>query len=388
MSQSTDNQSVVIVGGGPVGLVLALSMQQAKLPVRVLEARKQGASYQDKRALALSFGTRIILDNLGVWAALEPQTTAINTIHVSQRGSLGRSKLTASDYGLSALGYVVAYGDLMKALDIALDHAFIQYEAVVTNVRLNGISTEIDYAMHQQNHTVATALAVVAEGGRSLDSIDAIQRNTKAYGHDALVSKVSSELPHNNVAYERFTIAGPMALLPNGQRDFSLVWTGKKSEIEPLLALDEADFLALLHDTFGDRVGRFTSVAKRMSFPLIKSALSNKVVPHMVVIGNSAQTMHPVAGQGFNVGLRDAASLVKQLSVVEQAQWGSESSLQAYADTRVRDTTRGLLFTDFLVTTFSNDIVGLSGMRSIGLGVLDMVAPAKAFLVNKMSYGK
>lgn len=388
MTNASHSEPLVIIGGGPVGLVTALSLQQKGLPFRVLEARKQGAAYQDKRALALSYGSKMLLTQLHVWQAIENKATQIQTIHVSQRGSLGRSKLTASDYDLPALGYVVAYGDLMQALDQAIDHVCMQYEAVVTNVRLNGVSTEIDYEMHQQNHTVATALAVVAEGGRSLDNIDAIQRNTKAYGHDALVSKVSCELPHNNVAYERFTTAGPMALLPNGERDFSLVWTGKKSEIEPLLALDEAPFLALLHDTFGDRVGRFTSVAKRMSFPLIKSALSNKVIPHMVVIGNSAQTMHPVAGQGFNVGLRDAASLVKQLSVVEQAQWGSESSLQAYADTRVRDTKRGLLFTDFLVTTFSNDIVGLSGMRSIGLGVLDMVAPAKAFLVNKMSYGK
>lgn len=378
----------MIVGGGPVGLVLALSLQQQALPVKVLETRKRGASHQDKRALALSYGSKIILEKLGVWDAVESKATAINTIHVSQRGSLGRTKLNATEHNLPALGYVVSYGTLMQALDAAVDVKNIMYEAPANAIRQDNQVAEIDFAFAGEDTTIVSPLVVVADGGRSLGNIPGIQRESKAYGHDALVSKVSCELPHNNVAYERFTATGPMALLPNGARDFSLVWTGEKTSIDRLLDLDDATFLGELHTAFGDRVGRFLSAHKRMSFPLIKSQLEANNTPHLVVIGNSAQTMHPVAGQGFNVGLRDAESLVKQLISTDELEWGSQEMLEAYAETRKRDTKGGLLFTDFLVSTFSNDVIGLSGLRSAGLGLFDIIKPVKKILVSKMSYGK
>ena len=383
-----DNQSIVIVGGGPVGLVLAIAMQQHGLPVKVLEARQQGAAYHDKRALALSYGSKMILEQLGVWTAVLPHVTPIDCIHVSQKGSLGRAKLLASEHQLPALGYVVAYGALMQALDGVLNSADVLYEAVATAITQNNEFADVDFTLAGDLHRLATDLLVIAEGGRSLENIASLKRDTKAYGHDALVSKVRCELPHNHIAYERFTTTGPMALLPNGDHDFSLVWTGEQSSIDRLLALDDATFLAELHATFGDRVGRFLSVEKRMSFPLMKSQLENKQTPHMAVIGNSAQTMHPVAGQGFNVGMRDATVLMQQLLATPQSDWGSINMLATYAKARVRDTKGGLLFTDFLVTVFSNDVIGLSGMRSLGLGLLDSCSPVKNILVNKMSYGK
>ena len=388
MIKQNDNKSIVIVGGGPVGLVLALSLQQKSLPVKVLEARKKGASHQDKRALALSYGSKVILESLGVWDAVASKTTAINTIHVSQRGSLGRSKLQASEHGLPALGYVVSYGGLMQALDEALDEKCVMYEASANAIRQNSEMAEVDFMLASEVATLSSPLVVVADGGRSLDDMPGIKRRSKPYGHDALVSKVSCERPHDHIAYERFTAAGPMALLPNGKRDFSLVWTGEKSGVDRLLGLDDVTFLNELHAVFGDRVGRFLSIEKRISFPLIKSQLEANNTPHLVVIGNSAQTMHPVAGQGFNVGLRDAESLVKQLSTSPSLSWGDADTLATYSRARERDTKGGLLFTDFLVNTFSNDVIGLSGLRSVGLGLLDVVKPAKKMLVSKMSYGK
>lgn len=383
-----DYQPLLIVGGGPVGLVLALAMQQKGLPVKVLEARQKGAAYEDKRALALSYGSKVILEKLGVWPSVQPQTTAINTIHVSQRGSLGRTKLQADEHQLPALGYVVSYGALMQALDEAFQTGDVLYEAVAHAIRQDTHSAEVDFSHAGENKTIATELLVVADGGRSLDNMPGIKRDTKAYGHDALVSKVSCELPHHHIAYERFTPSGPMALLPNGVRDFSLVWTGEKAEIDRLLTLDDATFLDALHAAFGDRVGRFLSVQKRSSFPLVKSQLATKLTPHLVVIGNSAQTMHPVAGQGFNVGLRDATSLVNILATEPMSVWGNQSTLAGYSKTRVRDTKGGLLFTDFLVSIFSNEVIGLSSMRSSGLGLLDVLKPVKNMLVSKMSYGK
>ncbi len=385
---SANQQPVIIVGGGPVGLVTAIAMQQQGLPVKVLEAKKQGASHQDKRALALSFGSRNILEKLGVWAAIEAKATAINTIHVSQRGSMGRTKLEAEEHDLPALGYVVAYGTLMQALDGAIDAKNIIDQAPVSAVRQDLGQAEVDFTSADELTSLVSPLVIIAEGGRSLANVPGLQRDAKAYGHDALVSKVSCERSHDHIAYERFTQTGPMALLPNGKRDFSLVWTGEQSSIDHLLTLDDATFLTELHTAFGDRVGRFLSVQKRLSFPLLKSQLTSNNTPHVVVIGNSAQTMHPVAGQGFNVGLRDADALVGQLATSMPAEWGSQAMLEAYAATRKRDTKGGLLFTDFLVNTFSNDVIGLSGLRSTGLGLLDVFQPAKNFLVNKMSYGK
>lgn len=388
MVKKNEMTSLTIVGGGPVGLVLALAMQQHGLSVTVLEAREKGAAYKDKRALALSYGSKMILDKLGVWEDVEKYTTAIKTIHTSQRGSLGRAKLKAAEYDLPALGYVVSYGALMQALDLAINSDDVVYEAAASSIRMRDDSGEVGFSVAGEEKTIESRLLVIAEGGRSLADLPGIKRATKPYGHDALVSKVTCEMPHNHVAYERFTPTGPMALLPNGERDFSLVWTGEKARIDQILALNDDDFLEALHVAFGDRVGRFLSIEKRMSFPLLKSQLTGEVTPHLVVVGNSAQTMHPVAGQGFNVGLRDATALAKALIGLPVEDWGKKPMLESYAKTRISDTKGGLLFTDFLVNIFSNDLVGLSSVRSAGLGLLDVLGPAKRLLVSKMTYGK
>lgn len=381
---------IVIIGGGPVGATLALALAAKGIPSTLLEARPQGASHQDQRALALSYGTRMILQRLGIWQDIASEATAINTIHISQRGSLGRSLLKAEDRQQEALGYVVSYGVLTRALDHALStrpDIKVRYGAEVHHVSPGMAASYVTFIHEGATHELACELAVLADGGRTPGDIAGLQRETKEYGHDALVTKVRAEMPHNHIAYERFTSAGPMALLPNGEHDFSLVWTGEKQEIEQIMTLDDATFLNALHAHFGDRVGCFLSVGKRLSFPLRLSRLHPVVLPHFAVIGNAAQTMHPVAGQGFNVGLRDAWELSDHLTKFEPAVWGASETLSGYATTRQRDTKRGLLFTDFLVNIFSNDIVGVSGLRSAGLGMLDIVKPAKRFLINKMSFG-
>ena len=377
--------SIVIVGGGPVGAMLALSLQQQGMAVTLLEARASDASHKDTRALALSFGSRMVLEKLGVWDEIEPQATAINTIHISQRGGFGRTKLNAQDHDLPALGYVLPYGALTKALDAELENSDVLYEAIALRANSHAAAGEVVFTHAGKEKTLSSSLVVVADGGNSLE-IAGIQRETKEYGHNALVSKVVCELPHNNIAYERFTPQGPMALLPNGERDFSLVWTGEKDAVEALLKLDDATFLAQLHAAFGDRVGKFLSTEKRMSFPLKLSTLKPSTAPHLVVIGNAAQTMHPVAGQGFNVGLRDAWTLADL--IVNSAELGSADMLKSYSKQRQRDTKGGILFTDFLVNAFSNDLIGVSALRGAGLGFLEVLKPAKSFLVGKMSFGK
>jgi len=384
-------ENIVIVGGGPVGATLALLLAKQGMGVTVIEARQQRAAYNESRALALSYGSKRILEKLGVWGSLAKSATAINTIHVSQKGSLGRSKLQASDYKQEALGYVLSYGALSEALDTALASQplvnFV-FEASAEYIAHTGTHASVTYAHQCELHTLNSRLVVLADGGRSLDEIAGLVKETKEYGHDALISKISAELPHNNIAYERFTANGPMALLPNGERDFSLVWTGKKEYVNALLALSDAEFLAQFHEQFGDRVGHFLSVDKRIAFPLKLSQLKTTDTPHLVVIGNAAQTMHPVAGQGFNVGLRDAESLAHSIATTAPVDWGCQQMLANYRASRQSDTKNGLLFTDFLVNIFSNDIVGVNGLRSAGLGLFDLIKPIKQHLVSKMSYGK
>ncbi|KQT41679.1 MULTISPECIES: FAD-dependent monooxygenase [unclassified Methylophilus] len=385
----------VVVGGGPVGLVLALSLQQSGVPVTVLEAQPPGAIYGDGRALALSSGTRQVLEQLGVWNALESKVTAIDTIHVSQQKGFGRALLKAGEHQLPALGYVVSYGALMQALDARIAESSsgleIQYQVPVQNLHMDANAAEITFQTAgatdtQSTDVIATPLAIIADGGRSLESIPGLVRETKHYGHDALVGLVQTELPHRNIAYERFTPFGPMALLPNGEH-FSLVWTGEQTYIDQIAALDDAAFLQALHQAFGDRVGKFLHIGKRGRFPLKLSKLEQTFPAHCVVIGNAAQTMHPVAGQGFNVGIRDAMALARNITASSAAEWGTVHRLAEYHQSRARDTGRGLIFTDFLVNVFSNDLIGVGLLRGAGLGALSMLPFARRLLVNKMSYG-
>lgn len=385
-----ENKDIVIVGGGPVGMVLSLLLAKQNIGSSVLEARKKGAANQDTRALALSFGSRRILEKLGVWQSLAAHATAINTIHVSQKGSIGRSLLRAQDYEQEALGYVLSYGALCTVLNAQIPNFPMIHlidEAQAESITHNTVYAAVRYQRHGESHELQSPLVVLADGGRSLEQVAGLKRDTKEYGHDALITKVSAELPHNNIAYERFTANGPMALLPNGERDFSLVWTGEKSRIAPLLELSDAEFLAQFHAEFGDRVGRFLSVEKRMTFPLKLSQLQATDTPHLVVVGNAAQTMHPVAGQGFNVGLRDAEVLARHIASAPDT-IGSSEILAEYRSSRKTDTKHGLLFTDFLVSIFSNDILGVSALRSAGIGMFDLVKPVKRYLVSKMSFGK
>ncbi len=388
------SQPIIIIGGGPVGATLALLLVKQGVNVTVLEARNLGAAHSESRALALSFGSRRILEKLGLWGALSTQATPINSIHVSQKGSFGRTQLHAGDYHQEALGYVLSYGVLSAALDRAIADAksvnFI-FEASASSIVYDVSQATVTYTHGGLAHSISSPLVVLADGGRTLDELTGLSRETKEYGHDALVTKVRAELPHHNVAYERFTANGPIALLPNGgEFDFSLVWTGEKSFIASMLSLSDADFLEKFHQQFGDRVGDFLSVEKRLSFPLKMAQLKPDAQQskHLVVIGNAAQTMHPVAGQGFNVGLRDAESLAQYIASASADELGSAYMLASYLASRKSDTKGGLFFTDFLVNLFSNDLVGLSALRGASLGVFDVIKPVKKYLVGKMSFGK
>ncbi len=380
---------VLIVGGGPVGATLALNLAGSGVRVTVLEARQKPEQSGDPRAIALSGGSRLILQRLGVWAAVEPHATPIRTIHISQKQRFGRSVLSAADSGQEALGYVVGYAELAAAIDQSLQVSGVEIlrGAVATAVAPAADACEVRFDYAGASHARCAALAVIADGGRSLENVPGLTRQIHEYGQSAVVARVEAELPHAGVAFERFTPDGPLALLPWGERTFALVWTASPEHAEALCGLEQTEFLAQCHAHFGDRLGRFVAVSGRAAFPLKLAWIRPVTAPHLAVIGNAAQTLHPVAGQGFNLGLRDAWEMSGLIRETPAPAVGSEDMLRRYRDSRRMDTGGGMLFTDFLVRTFSNDWPGLGMVRGLGLTALDLCKPARDFVTRKMSLG-
>ena len=386
----TAENDILSVGGGPVGATLAWGLRGYGHRVTGLEARHPVAESRDARTLALSEGSRLILERLGAWDRLVPHATPIHTIHVSQRGRLGRTVLRAADEGQDALGYVLPYAELGSVLDDALmntDEVRVEFGARAVGLETTNSEAVVMVEQEGETRRVATRLAVIADGGRSLAALPGMKREIREYGQTALVGHVECELPHDNIAYERFTPQGPVALLPEGPRGFALVWTASPEEATRLAALPDEPFLNELHRHFGDRVGRFMKIAGRATFPLRLVTLRPVVGPRLAVIGNAAQTLHPVAGQGFNLGLRDAWQLATITRDNSPERIGSDAMLQRYQAKRRFDTGGGIFFTDFLVRSFSNDLPGWGSMRGGGLAMLEMCTPARHFVARKMSFG-
>lgn len=375
---------IAIVGGGPVGASLAAGLEGSGLSVVVLEARSK-LEAPDPRALALSQGTRLILERLGAWAKLAEKATPIETIHVSQRGGLGRAELTAADAGVPALGYVAEYGDLYAALAARLVECGA---SVLTGARVTGVQTTSGYGAvgFQRNgtdHLLTANLVVLSEGGKSLP---ADMRQDKDYGQSAVVCTVSTERPHSRRAYERFTPDGPIALLPLGN-DYALVWTTPNDQVASRLALSDADFLAQLQAAFGDRQGRFVATGPRSAFPLKLALAAPSASPRCLRIGNAAHVLHPVAGQGFNLGVRDAWKLAEIILDTPRERLGEAGMARRYNQIRRFDVVGGSLMTDILVESFSNDNFLMKHARGAALAVLDLAPPLKNLFARKMMFG-
>ncbi|OGS92595.1 MAG: ubiquinone biosynthesis protein UbiH [Gallionellales bacterium GWA2_59_43] len=375
-----------IIGGGPVGAALALALRDSGLDIRVLEARKAETASSDARALALSCGSRLLLDRLGIWNQLNP-VSAIRTIHVSQRGSFGRAVLRAAELDVPELGYVLPYPVLQDSLDQAMraSAAKVTYGASVTQLKSESDHAEISYQHEGAEHRLHTRLAVVADGGRLL--AQQFPPETRDYGQSALITHVTCAAPKADTAFERFTAQGPMALLPF-QDGYELVWTAPHERAQEMLAWSDARFLHELHHHFGDRVGAFTGVGKRSCFALgLKRAPQQTPMPHTVLLGNAAQTLHPVAGQGFNMGVRDAWELAQVALDTRPEELGTESMLTAYRNSRRTDREAGIRFTDGLVRLFSNDLPLLTPARAASLSLLDCLPFAKKFVAKRMMFG-
>lgn len=384
MPEHVGHVDIAIVGGGPVGAALALALAESDLSVTLLEARTEPVR-SDPRAIALSEGTRLILRRLGVWGSLEDRSTPITRIHVSQRGGPGEVLLTAAEAGVPALGCTVEYGDLYQAMAGGLVGcpARLETGAQVQAARPAAGCGLVSYRQAGSDRELSARLIVLADGGRSLPAAQSLEKD---YGSDAVVCTVATEKPHGNLAYERFTPMGPMALLPLHD-DYALVWTGPRAEMQAILALPEADFLVRLHAHFGNRQGHFLRAGTRGAFPLRLITSRQADRPGLVRIGNAAQTLHPVAGQGFNLGLRDAWHLAQLLLDTRREDLGGQGFQDRYHVTRRWDVGGGVAMTDLLVDTFLGDAALPGALRGAALALLDALPPLKAAFARKMMFG-
>jgi len=372
---------VLIVGAGPVGAVCALALQQQGVAAQVLAAQPEDARV-DTRTLALSHGSRLILERLGVWARLD-DATPITRIHISQRGALGVARLAAEEANVPALGYVLPYASLTVALKRALADAGIAVDYGVAVTRIESGSEMA--SLHAADGRVhAAPLVVVADGGRG--DTAPVPRFERDYDQTAVVCEVQTELPHASQAFERFTPEGPAALLPKGDR-YALVWTASREDAGRIAALPDDEFLAALYRHFGGRQGLFLHASPRKTFPLKLAWTGSAAAARVVRIGNAAQTLHPVAGQGFNIGLRDAWELASLCGDTPADGIGAAAMLAAYARGRRLDVLGGVGFTDFLVRVFSNDSAPLRHARGLGLLALEALPPLKAFVARRMMFG-
>ena len=382
---------VLIAGGGLVGGSLAVALADSGIRVIIVEPFAADSSQQpsyDERTVALTYSSKDIYSELGVWEHIwQLGAEPIRDIHISNRGHFGMTHLSATEMNTDALGYVVptrVIGKVISDRINAADNIEIRCPASATNIETVPDAAHVAIEADGQTQLIRTRLAVIADGGRSVLAEPARQGKTD-YPQQALLTIVSVDRPHNGRAYERFTEEGPIALLPHGDLRYAVVWTSSPEQLTERMAMSDEVFIVALQEAFGDRAGTLSHPSPRKSYPLSRGGVENPVSGRSVTIGNAAHIVHPVAGQGFNLGLRDVATLAALLLETEKQDLdpGSNSVLDRYAAFRHKETSRVQQFTHGLISLFSNQnpVVGLG--RNLAMSGIEALPIAKRFLLRR-----
>ncbi len=388
MTTARKQFDIIIIGGGLVGASLAILLRDSAYRIAVVEAFEHDSAAQpsyDDRTVALSYGSRLILDSMGVWPQLDGRVEPILSIHISDRGHLGVTRLRHTEEQVEALGYVAENRVLGEAL-----YAQLQQQANVTLLcpaRLQSVTNREDAVeavieLDGASQTLRGKCLVAADGISSkVRECLCIGSSRKDYDQVAVITNVTPGQPHNHVAYERFTDEGPIAFLPLTNNRCSVVWTLPTDRADAIMQLDDAAFLQQLQQRFGYRLGRLQKTGVRQQYPLALVESTQLAQGRTVVVGNAAHALHPVAGQGFNLALRDIATLVDCFQLADDP--GKASVLQAYQQQRERDTQRVYRFTDTLVKVFSNRFAPLAHARACGLMAVDLLPFVKHQLARQ-----
>lgn len=369
---NSSGYDAVIVGAGMVGASAALGLTKVGMRVLIVEAfplqspQPEYTPSYDARSTALSWGSREILEQLGVWKEIATHAEPISKVHVSQKGRFGTTQLLADEVGHESLGYVVPNQWLGQCLLHAVEQQDIELCSPAKVAAIQSASKGTMLTIEHENDSVEvnTSLLVIVDGKDSETArLLGIDQRSESYEQHALIANVTTELGNQGVAYERFTPEGPLALLPLTEYESALVWTHDNDQIDAALALSDEDFCQRLEAQFGERMGRFTKVGTRTSYPLSLNQAHEQVRPGIVLLGNAAHSLHPVAGQGFNLALRGVAALIEQLlshdSLIE--------ALNAYYSGQTFDQKRTILASDQLVKVFGQRSMLLGIARDLGL---------------------
>jgi 2-octaprenyl-6-methoxyphenol hydroxylase len=385
---------VLIIGGGMVGLTLALLLaREPGLRITLVEAIRFPAlvpgeplPYRpsfDARNTALSRRTVATYREMGLWDAMQAHATPILQIHISERGHFGMARLVAEEENVESFGQVIENAWLGLVLLRAVRAC--PAVTVIDGAELVGIDTQRErMTAHlrrgEEQFALTAPLLVGADGAQSAARrLLGVAAETTPYDQVALVTTVATHLPHNNVAYERFTEHGPIALLPLPDERRSVVWTLPQGEEQALIDCSDDEFTRRLQAAFGKRAGRFVKAAKRFAYPLALTVAKAQALPRAVILGNAAHTLHPVAGQGFNLCLRDCLALAERLQQAQRTgrDLGDLGMLRDYEDARIGDQLNVIRFSDGIVRGFSNAMPGLTLARNVGLVTFDLLPVAK-----------
>ena len=393
-------QEVIIVGGGMVGLSLALMLAKQNIAVKLLEAIKYPnyddvnlAPYHssfDARNSALSRRTVQIYQELGLWSALQEHATPIFEVNITEQGSFGKARLKAEQEKVESFGQVIENAWLGRVLltEVQKQPLIELIDGVqVTQLTQDADMAYIDASRGEEQLSLQAKLVIAADGRDSFcRKALGIGASEHDYDQVAIVTTVQTSKPHNHVGFERFSSLGPLALLPlPGEYRRSVVWPVKKgTEGEWLGDENDQHFLDALQETYGDRAGKFQKTGKRFSFPLSQVLADKQAVGRVVLMGNAAHTIHPVAGQGFNLCMRDAHVLVRYLTeqIAQNADLGDAAMLQAYEASRLTDQQRVIKFCDSVVRGFSNSNPILKFIRNTGLVAFDTIPGIKPLVAN------
>lgn len=392
---STD-YDILVVGGGMVGATMAYALSPLPLRIGVIEAvpfKSDSQPSYDDRAIALAYGSAKIIATMGLWDRLADRVSPIKQIHVSDRGHFGVTRLDSAAEKVEALGYVVenrVIGAVLAQALPKLENVELICPATVTHVDLMADGAHVSIHGEDGARQLSARLVIAADGGNSVvRQLLQIPTRSWDYGQTAVIANITPARHHQGVAYERFTDSGPVALLPNAGADdpkrCSLVWTVRSGDAERLLNLSAADFLAELQQRFGYRLGELEKLGRRHAYPLKLLRAKQQVRPRLALIGNAAHTLHPIAGQGFNLGLRGVAVLADVLAEAcgKGEDVGAAAVMQRYADWRRWDHRKVIGFTDTLARLFSNPLAPVALARNIGLCAVDIVPPLKRALTRQ-----
>ena len=390
---------LTIVGGGPVGLCAALALRQPARRIVVLEAVSHPESQAEglsARSIALSGSTVQVFKAIGIWEQLKSHATAMKHVHVSTRGQFGVTRLHADEVGVDALGYVVESYQLSRCLLQAVessDNIEVQYGASVDSLQQFEDRVELQYQQAGESHSLSSRLCLVADGARSKlrDSLG-IGAELIDYGQSLIICNVEVSKPQVETAFERFTDQGPLAMLPLGNSRYACVWTMSPQLAETRMAASDADFIAGLQACFGLRLGFVEKIGERAALPLYRTSSKQLTEGRCLMLGNAANALHPVAGQSYNLAIRDVAVLhsllADPLELSDPLQ--VDELMQAFAEQREQEQRQVIRYSDTLVNLFSNSLSPIKQGRGLGLALLDLLNPLKthlAFLGMGLAFG-